>query len=129
MNSYSYLRTIDSGVDQILRRLPALLERDGFIIVSSIDVAGVLKERLNIDYLRYHIIGVTNPPNLLYALNAEQEAGLLFPSNVVVFQKPGGGAVVGMVKLTALLETTGNDELREIAHFMESKLKMIIDEI
>ena len=48
MSSYGYLRSIDSGVDKILDRLPALLERDGLIIVSSIDVAGILKERLNI---------------------------------------------------------------------------------
>jgi uncharacterized protein (DUF302 family) len=129
MHSYCYLRSIDSTVDQILDRLPALLERDGFIIVSSVDVDGVLKERLNIDYRRYHILGVTNPPYLLKALDAEQEMGLFFPANIVVFQKPGGGAIVGMIKLTNLFEISGNDELREVAHFLESKLKMIIDEI
>lgn len=129
MNSYGYLRAVDSGVDQILNRLPALLEREGFIIVSSIDVAEILKERLNIDYRRYHILGVTNPPHLLKALDAEQEMGLLFPGNIVVFQKPGGGAIVGTVKLTTLLEMSGNQELREVAYFLESKLKMIIDEI
>jgi uncharacterized protein (DUF302 family) len=129
MSSYGYLRSIDSGVDKILDRLPALLERDGLIIVSSIDVAGILKERLNIDYRRYHILGVANPPHLLKALDAEQEMGLLLPYNIVVFQKPGGGSIVGTVKLTTLLQISGNDELREVTHFLESKLKMIIDEI
>lgn len=53
----------------------------------------------------------------------------MLPGNIVVFQKAGGGAIVGSVKLTNLLEMSGNDELREVAYFLESKLKMIIDEI
>ncbi len=129
MSSYGYLRSIDSGVDRVLDKLPALLERDGFIVVSSIDIAQILKQRLNIDYRRYHILGVANPSHILKALDVEQEIGLLLPSNIVVFQKPGGGTIVGTVRSTTWLKLTENDDLREIAKFLEAKLKMIIDEI
>lgn len=129
MSSYGYLRSVDSGVDRVLQKLPQLLERDGFIILSSIDIAQILKERLNIDYRRYHILGVANPPHILKALDVEQELGLLLPNNIVVYQKPGGGAIVGTVRLTIILMLTQNDNLKEVAQFLETKLKMIIDEI
>ncbi len=129
MSSYEYLRSIDMTVDNVLQKLPQLLENDGFTIISNIDVSLLLKERLNIDYRRYHILGVANPPQILKALDAEQSIGLLFPSNIVVYQKPGGGTIVGTIRPVTVLKLAENDNLREVAKFLETKLKLIIDEI
>lgn len=129
MSAYGYLRSVDMTVDNVLGRLPELLETDGFTIITSVDVALILKERLNIDYRRYHILGVANPPQILKALDAEQSIGLLFPSNIVVYQKPGGGTIVGTVRPINILKLAENDNLKEVAKFLETKLKLIIDEI
>lgn len=129
MNTFGYLRSVDLSVDNVLSILPNLLERDGFIIANLIDVASVLKERLNIDYRKYYIIGVTNPPQILKALDVEPSIGLLFPSNIVVYQKPGGGTIVGVIKSTSVMAIAQIDALKEIANFLEKKLIIVIDQI
>lgn len=129
MNRFGYFRQVDMSVDSALARLPQLLERDGFIIVSSVDFAQLLQDHLNIEYQRYHVLGVANPPQINNVLDIEKSAGLMFPTNIAVFQKYDGTTVVGMVRVTKLMKITEIDELREVAKFLETKLRYVIDEL
>jgi uncharacterized protein (DUF302 family) len=127
MVPYGYERKISLSIDSVLEKLPLLLEQDGFIVVSSLDISLMIKEMLGIDFQRYQIIGVVNPPNLLSALTTEESIGLLYPNNIVVYQKADSGVIAAIIKTTIVMKLSENNNLREIAYFIESKLKMVID--
>ena len=127
MIPYAYIRSVALSTEQILEKLPFFLEREGFIILSNVDLALSIKEHLNLDYPRYQVIGVANPPTIFNTLQVEKTAGLLLPFNIIVCEESGGGSIVGSVRPTKTLLSSENDDLQEIAKFSEIKLKGVLD--
>ncbi|CAN5824518.1 DUF302 domain-containing protein [soil metagenome] len=97
------------------------LKEEGFGILSEIDLKAAMKEKLDLDYRQYKILGACNPALANQGLQEEYELGLLLPCNVIVYEDAEGG-VVAAVDPKTMLDVVGNDALAQIAEEAEMRL-------
>lgn len=105
------------------------LKAEGFGILTTIDVKATLKEKLDVDFRRYVILGACNPPLAHKALSAEPMIGLLLPCNVVVMEKDDGGSVVSAFKPTEGFSLVDNDGVQPLAAEVEERLIRVLDSL
>jgi uncharacterized protein (DUF302 family) len=130
MISYGFTKEVDTTFELVLEQLPVKLEKEGFGVISKIDIGQKLREKLGIEFRNYVILGACNPPLALKALSAEENIGLMLPCNVIVYEKADTGkTVVGTIRPNALMSMVGNAALNEIAAQVEEKLKRVLDTI
>jgi uncharacterized protein (DUF302 family) len=121
---YGIRRTIRLGYDEAVEKTKAALQEQGFGVLSEIDMREKLKEKLDVDYKRYVILGACNPPLAYKALQAEPEIGLLLPCNVIVYESEGGTSVVAAVDPDAMLSIVGaNPAVAEVARDAKQRLE------
>lgn len=125
---YGYVKKVDMTFDDALTKVKDELKKEGFGILTTIDVQQKFKEKLNIDFPKYMILGACNPPLAHKAISAEWDIGLLLPCNVTVYEKDGS-VYVGIMKPTQAMVAVQNDDLRSIAQEVETKLKRVYDNI
>ena len=125
--SYGFSKTVNLSYDRAVERVTEELKKEGFGVLTTIDVRDTLKKKLNIDFKRYVILGACNPPFAHLALEAEEEIGLLLPCNVVVYEK-GEGAVVSAFDPMAMLQIVDNPGVRSIAAEVQERLKRVIEQ-
>ena len=89
MPNYGYSKKLSLTFSEAVEKTRAELAKEGFGILTEIDVKATLKKKLNIDYENYIILGACNPPFAHKALEAEKEIGLLLPCNVIVYEDKG----------------------------------------
>ncbi len=83
---YGFSKKVNYGFDEAIERVIEELKKEGFGILSEIDVKATLKKKMDIDFPNYKILGACNPPLAHKALSAEPEIGLLLPCNVIVYE-------------------------------------------
>lgn len=122
--------TVDLEFSLAVERTKEELAKEGFGILSEIDIAATLKKKLDADFRPYVILGACNPPLAYRALAAELDLGLLLPCNVVVYaaDEPGKSVVTAMDP-EAALELTGNPVVREVAKEVKIRLKRALEGI
>ena len=104
------------------------LQKEGFGVLTEIDVKATLKKKLDVDFDNYIILGACNPPFAYQALQAEQDLGLMLPCNIIVYTWKGK-TFIASIKPTVQMEKIGNPKLGNIAGQIEEKLKRVIDRI
>src|SRR5690606_9962683 len=115
------------GYDQAVERTKEELAKEGFGVLSEIDVAATLKNKLDVDFRPYVILGACNPPLAHRGLTAELALGLLLPCTVVVHAgESEGQSVVAAMDPEAALELTGNPEVREVAREVKARLERVL---
>ena len=97
--------------------------------MTEIDVKETLKNKLNIDFKKYKILGACNPPFAYQALTTDNKVGLLLPCNVVVQEIEEGKIEVSAVDPKAMLGTIDNPKMEKIATEVQNKLKTVIDSL
>ena len=102
------------------------LKDEGFGVLTEIDIKATLKEKLDVDFRNYKILGACNPPFAYKALQAEEHIGLMLPCNVVVQEKEGGEIEVSAVDPMASMQAVKNEELGEVAGMVKLKLQNVI---
>ena len=105
------------------------LKKEGFGILTEIDVKATLKKKLNVDFKPYRILGACNPPFAYKSLLAEEQIGLMLPCNVIVYINDNGETVVAAVDPIASMKAIDNPELGEVAETIQGKLKSIIERV
>ena len=127
-NTLTYGRAVavDSGFQDTVERVRALLKEQGFGILCEIDVAKTMKEKTGADFRPYLILGACNPQLAHRALSAEAQLGLLLPCNVVV-QSHDGKTVVSAVDAARMLDVVGNPALHDVAEDANARLERVID--
>lgn len=125
---YGNKRQVNLSYEEAVQKVTAGLKTEGFGIPTQIDVKALLKEKLNVDFDKYIILGSCNPPFAYQALQAESDIGLLMPCNVVVYEK-AGQTFVAAIKPTLSMQMSGNKSLADIASVVEDKLKKVIESI
>lgn len=123
-HDYGFGATLDLPFDEAVARTKAALKDEGFGILSEIDVRATLKEKLDVDFERYVILGACNPQLAHRALQAEHELGLLLPCNVIVHEHDGQSAVA-IVDPAAMLGVVDNPALRAVADEAKSRLERV----
>jgi uncharacterized protein (DUF302 family) len=125
---YGYKRQVSGTYDEVVARTKAELKKEGYGIMSEIDVKKTLKEKLGADFENYVILGACNPPFAFKALQAERDIGLFMPCNVIVYEDKGK-MFVASVKPTLAMSMTGNKALEPLAEQVETKLKKVVDSL
>jgi uncharacterized protein (DUF302 family) len=127
-NTYAFGKTVGTDVSQTIERVTQALAKEGFGILSDIDVAGTLKKKLGLDLPAYRILGACNPQFAHRALEAEPEIGTLLPCNVVV-RKVGAGTRVDIMDPLAVMQLVGKPEVAKIAGEVRGRLERVLGEI
>ncbi|MBD3285666.1 DUF302 domain-containing protein [candidate division WOR-3 bacterium] len=128
MLSYGFKKALNLPFEKTIKKVTAELKKEGFGVLTEIDVKEVLKKKLDVDFPRYRILGACNPPNAYKSLQAEEDIGLMLPCNVIIYEK-GENTVVSVIKPTAAMGMISNPELREIAETVEEKLKRVFESL
>ena len=127
---YGISTTVGLPYEQAVERTREELSKEGFGILSEIDIAATLKKKLDVDFRPYVILGACNPPLAHRALTAERDIGLLLPCNVIVYAADEDGeTIVAAMDPEAALELTGNDEVREVARDVKARLQRVLEAV
>ncbi|MFW6201473.1 MAG: DUF302 domain-containing protein [Gemmatimonadota bacterium] len=126
---YALARTVDLTFEEADRRIREALQEEGFGILTEIDVAATLQEKLDVDMPPYEILGACNPPLAHQAVRAEPDVGLLLPCNVVVRVEDDRTTVVEAMDPVAQLEVADNDALDELADDVRRRLERALDRV
>ncbi len=126
--NYQYRKQLNISFTQAVEKTKGELSKEGFGILTEIDVKNTLKSKLNVEYDNYIILGACNPPFALQALQAEKEIGLLLPCNVIVYEDKNK-VFVSVILPTVAMEVVKNPSLVNIAKQVEEKLKNVINNL
>ena len=127
--SYFFTTTTDKTYEETLEKVTSELKKEGFGILTEIDVKETLKKKLNVDFRRYKILGACNPPFAYQALLSEDKIGLMLPCNVIVQENPEGKVEVSAIDPVASMQAVDNQDLGEIATQVREKLRTVISSI
>ncbi|MFQ5819613.1 MAG: DUF302 domain-containing protein [Candidatus Heimdallarchaeota archaeon] len=125
---YGYKKQVHASFNEVVKRTTEELKKEGFGVLTEIDVKITLKEKLDVDFGNYRILGVCNPSFAYKALQAEKDIGLLLPCNVVVYEDQDR-VFVSAILPTVAMSMIINDPLKNIASQVEEKLKTAIDNL
>ena len=125
---YGISTTVPLEYASAVERAKEALAKEGFGVLSEIDVAATLKKKLDVDFRPYVILGACNPPLAYRALTAERDIGLLLPCNVVVYADDAPGrSVVAVMDPVQALELAGNEEIRPLAAEVKTRLTRVLE--
>ena len=125
--SYYFSKIIELPFDNAIVKVKEELQKEGFGILTDIDVKQTLKKKLDVDFPKYRILGACNPPFAYKALQAEDKIGTMLPCNVVVQDIAEGQVEVAAIDPVASMQAVENQDLKEIAGQIQGKLKRVIE--
>lgn len=128
MINYGFTKELNLPFEEVIEIITEELAKEGFGVLTKIDVKEKFKEKIDIDFKKYVILGACNPPSAHRAILAEENIGLMLPCNVIIYEK-GNNTVISIIKPTVAMEMINNENLRQIAAMVETKLKKVFDSI
>lgn len=123
--TYGFSRSIDMPFDAAVEKVTTELQKEGFGVLTTIDVQDTLKKKLNVDFKKYKILGACNPAFAHEALQAEEDIGLLLPCNVIVYEK-NGQSIVAAFDPMAMTRVTESPAVELIASQVKQRLERVI---
>jgi len=125
---YGFSKTVSLPFEEAVEKITGELKKEGFGVLTEIDVKETLKKKLNVDFKKYKILGACNPPIAHKALLAEEELGLLLPCNVIVYEKDGG-SIISVFNPMTMTELVENNDIGSIAGEVKEKLQRALDAV
>lgn len=126
---YYFTKKITGSFEEAVQKVTENLSKEGFGVLTEIDVKATLKKKLGEDLYNYKILGACNPPYAYKALLAEDKIGTMLPCNVIVQEKDPGNIEISAINPTASMQAVLNKELQPIAMDISAKLKKVIKEL
>ena len=126
--SYYFTKTLDLPFEDAVARVTEELKKEGFGVLTEIDVSGTLKQKIDVDFRPYTILGACNPSYAYQALQSERHIGTMLPCNVIV-QAAEGGTEVAAVDPIASMSAIDNAQLGEVAQKVQGLLRKVIDSL
>ena len=125
-----YFSTILKGdFETVTSRVREELAKEGFGVLTEIDVRATMKKKLDVDFHPYLILGACNPPYAYQALQAEDRIGTMLPCNVIVQEKVPGTIEVSAVDPVASMQAVQNPALGGVAEEIRNKLKSVVSKL
>jgi uncharacterized protein (DUF302 family) len=124
---YGFGKTVATGFDAAVEKVTEALQKEGFGVLTDIDVAATIKQKLDRDMPPYRILGACNPPLAHQALEAEPAIGLLLPCNVVVRRDETGAVRVEVMDPIAVLRLVDNPAVAELAGEVKKRLERVLE--
>lgn len=126
--SYGFSKQVSLSYDKAVEKVTEELKKEGFGVLTTIDVRDTLKKKLDVDFCRYVILGACNPPFAYKALQAEEQIGLLLPCNVIVYEKEGK-TIVGVFDPMSMTKMVENEALKSIAEDVATRLQRVLNSL
>jgi uncharacterized protein (DUF302 family) len=126
---YYIAKTIESDFDAAIEKVTESLKKIGFGVLSRIDIHDKLKEKMDVDFKKYTILGACNPPFAYQALLHEDKIGTMLPCNVVVIDAGDGKIEVAAVDPKASMMAVENENLAGLANDVHCSLKKMVEEL
>ena len=126
---YYFAKEIELNFEEAIVRVTEELKKEGFGVLTEIDVKATLKKKLDVDFRNYRILGACNPPFAHQALLAEPHIGLMLPCNVVVQEGENGKTLISAIDPIASMQAVNNPSLGKVAEQVKSKLQKVIDNV
>ena len=127
--NYYYSKIMDLSFDEAIDRVTDELQKEGFGVLTEIDVKATLKKKLDVDFRNYRILGACNPPFAYQALLAEPQIGLMLPCNVVVQESDNGQIIISAIDPLASMQAVENEALGDVAEQVRAKLQKVIESL
>jgi uncharacterized protein (DUF302 family) len=127
--SYYNSTNFNGTFDEALQKTTEELKKEGFGILTEIDVKDTFKKKLDIDFKKYRILGACNPGFAHKAISAEDKIGTMLPCNVIVEEHEDGRVEITAVDPLASMQSVDNEDLKPIATQVRDSLKKVIDNI
>lgn len=128
MNAY-FTKFTGKSFDESIEHVTAILKNHGFGIITEIDVTATLKNKIDVDFRPYRILGACNPAFAHKALSSEDKAGIMMPCNVIVQQHTDGNVEVSIVNPDAAASNLNNKVLEDFACEVTKELRLVFREI
>lgn len=128
MINYGFTKELNIPYAKVIELVRGSLKKEGFGVLTEIDIQGKMKENLGIDMSKYIILGACNPPNAYKAILTEENIGLMLPCNVIVYEK-NGRTVLSVIRPSVAMQMVDNAELQKVSEEVEEKLKKAFDAI
>lgn len=125
---YGFSKTTDYSFDQAIVKVTEELKKEGFGVLTSIDVKDTLKKKIDVDFKKYTILGACNPKLAHGALQVEEELGLLLPCNVIVYEK-NDKTVVSIFDPIVMTTVVENPEMKPVAEEVKNKLQRVLEAV
>ncbi|HSP87459.1 MAG TPA: DUF302 domain-containing protein, partial [Ignavibacteriaceae bacterium] len=113
--NYGFSKIVNLSYDDAIEKVTAELKKEGFGVLTSIDVKETLKKKIDVDFKKYMILGACNPTLAHKGLQKEEELGLLLPCNVLVYEK-GEQTVISVFDPLVMTKITDNKEIESVAN-------------
>jgi len=127
--TYYFSTTLDQSFDAAIENVTAELKEEGFGILTEIDVKQALKEKIDVDFRNYRILGACNPPFAYQALQAEDKIGTMLPCNVIVQDTEDGRVEVAAIDPLASMQAIDNPQLQKIAEEIRGRLRRVVERL
>ncbi|PXY02697.1 hypothetical protein DF185_00970 [Marinifilum breve] len=121
--SYYIKRSTNFGFDEAIERVIKAVQTEGFGILTDIDVKATLKEKINVDFKRYRILGACNPTFAYKAFQVEDQIGIMMPCNITVIEQDNGHVDISIMDPTAAFNVIENEDLQPFAIELKKKLE------
>ena len=129
MMSYYFSRMLDQPFDEAIENITQALQKEGFGILTEIDVKETLRKKLDVDFRKYRILGACNPGFAYKALLAEDKIGTMLPCNVIVQEVEKGKVDIAAIDPIASMQAVKNPQLGEVAKEVQRKLAAVIESL
>ena len=126
---YYFSKTLHASFDEAITKTTEGLKSQGFGVITVINMNEKLKEKLNVDFKRYTILGACNPPFAYKALQAEDKIGTMLPCNVLVIEQGENLIEVAAVNPIASMQAISNPALGEVAQQVTNLLQKVIENL
>lgn len=127
--SYYISTTFKGTFDEAIQKTTEELKKEGFGVLTEIDVKDTLKKKLDVDFKKYRILGACNPNMAHKALTTEDKIGTMLPCNVIVEEHEDGTVEVSAVDPLASMQVVKNDDLKTIANQVKEMLSKVIQSV
>ena len=127
MNSYYYSTLVDEPFEAVVDRVKEELSKEGFGVLTEINIRATMKKKLDVEMPSYVILGACNPGFAYQALQAENKIGTMLPCNVIVRDDGEGRTEVAAVDPIASMQAVSNDQLGPVAVEVRERLRRVVE--
>ena len=127
--TYNNNKIVNCSYEEAIEKVTEELKKEGFGVLTEIDVKETLKKKIDVDFRKYKILGACNPPLAYRALQAEENIGVMLPCNVIVQEKENGQVQVSAINPMVVMQSVGNPNLAEVAELVSSRLQNVLNNL